>query len=1322
MNSNYTEGLAQALFEEAGDALFLFDPQSDQLLDVNPMAEQLSGYPRPQLLSQPATYLFRYGGQGGLQRLRNACHKTLAFHSQEGFFLRTPRDQVWIPVNLTVSRLHVQPRTLALITARDVREQHLAQAQLKQAEAELRRVLVSVSDCLWSASLDSAGKWAYRYLSPVIEKLTGRSSGSLLESLEYWRDMVHPMDRPRWEQALALLRAGQSRQEEYRIIRADGEVRWVRDSVLVSRDAANGQALRLDGVLTDVTERRQAEERFRLILDSAHEAYVGMDANGAIIDWNNQAEVTFGWPRAEAVGRAVAETIIPPQYRDAHRQGLARFLTTGEGPLVNRRVEINALHRQGHEFPVEITITPIRWEKTYLFGAFVHDISQRKKAEDTLARQHNLLRTLMDHLPDHVFIKDRESRFVTTNAATLRTLGAASVESVVGKSDVDFLPRDLAEQFYKDEQAVVESDRPLLNREEQVIDSAGHKRWLLTTKVPYHDSSGAVVGLVGISRDITERKQAEEERDRFFTLPLDMLCITGFDGYFKRLNPAWERTLGFPLNELLGQPFLNFVHPDDREATLAEVRKLATGANTISFENRYRCQDGSYRWFLWTASPYLDQQLIYAAARDVTERKRAEKALHEAKEAAEAANRAKSEFLANMSHEIRTPMNGILGMTELALGTHLTREQREYLEMVKASADSLLAVVNDILDFSKIEARKLRLEAIDFYLRDHLGDTLKGLALRAGAKGLELACHIASDVPDCLVGDPVRLRQIIINLVGNAIKFTERGEVVVRVSVAASEEDKETRGQGDKGTRGEGEEKQLPSSPLVPLSPCPLVSLSFAVSDTGIGIPPEKQRLIFEAFAQADSSTTRRYGGTGLGLAIANHLVGMMGGSISVESAPEGGSTFQFTVCFGLGQGPALRRAERSLVDLDDLPVLVVDDNATNRRILQELLGNWRMRPTLVESGSAGLAALRQAAAADQPFALVLLDAHMPEMDGFTVARQIRDDPQLKGFAVVMLTSAGQPEDVAHCQELGIDAYLMKPLKQSELYNIITATLSRPLGEAEVVVPVVSSPPTPPRRRLRVLLAEDNEVNQKLVVRLLEKQGHTLAVARNGMEALAALEQQPFELVLMDVQMPEMDGFEATAHIRRAEAGTSRHIPIVAMTAHAMKGDRERCLEAGMDGYVSKPIQPQELFMAIDRVLQLEADTEPEKKTAELPPTPAPDEAIDTAELMNRVGGDKDLLKELVGVYLDICPSMIAELRQAVARRDAPAVQRAAHTLKGMVGQLGAKAAFNAALHLEALARERDLSQADAACAALEDALNRVRPAVLRLLDEGGRP
>ena len=748
-----------------------------------------------------------------------------------------------------------------------------------------------------------------------------------------------------------------------------------------------------------------------------------------------------------------------------------------------------------------------------------------------------------------------------------------------------------------------------------------------------------------------ERKRAESELRTLFQMSRDMLCIAGFDGYFRRLNPAWEETLGYSLEELTSRPYVEFVHPDDRSATTEEARSNTTGEGTLLFENRYRRRDGSYRWLAWKAAPLVEEGLIYAIARDVTEQKRAAQDLLEAREAAEAASRAKSDFLANVSHEIRTPMNAVIGMAELLLDTPLRSVQREYLVALKDSAESLLGLINDLLDFSRIEAGKLELAEAPFDLRELTGDTLRTLGVRAHQKGLELVSRVAPEVPPLVVGDAARLRQVIVNLVGNAIKFTAAGEVLVEI---------EARRRDAKA-----------------------VTLAFAVSDTGIGIPPEKQRLVFEAFAQADGSTTREYGGTGLGLAIASRIVGAMGGRLEVESEPGRGSRFHFEV--RLASGPAAPARPALGARVRGVRVLVVDDNATNRRILEETLGHWRMRPTLAAGGREALTALERAAARGKPFPLALLDANMPEMDGFALAERMRRRRVLARTRVLMLTSGPRPGDERRAQALGVASYLIKPVKQSDLLDRILEALHAPGAGARATAPV----PRVAGRRLRVLVAEDNEVNQRVAVGMLERAGHRAVVVANGRQALAAVARESFDVVLMDVQMPELDGFETTAAIRERERGTPRRLPIVALTAHAMKGDAERCLASGMDAYLAKPLQAAELVAAIGRLV--------------------PDGAIDAARLLERVGGDRRAAAEVARIFLADAPRRTREIRSAIVQGDARALRAAAHTLKGAVSNFGAQGAVDAAFELQKLGDSGELEEAPAALERLEAELTAVR-------------
>jgi PAS domain S-box-containing protein len=780
---------------------------------------------------------------------------------------------------------------------------------------------------------------------------------------------------------------------------------------------------------------------------------------------------------------------------------------------------------------------------------------------------------LGEQSPDAVMVH-RQGTILLANKACVSLLGASSAGELLGKQVFDFVHPDDREAVRK---RIREHDSDFTNVRQNETRLVG-----LNGKETYTEVVACSITFLGQAsmqvayRDISGRKEAEKRllesetslsaAQRVAHLGSWQRDLVDLDDWARnplRWSDEMFRLLGYSVGEVEATRanFDRAIHPEDRDrmrelmSTAVRERKPYSADFRIILPNGTKRNLYSQAEILYDAKTEKPSKVV-GVVQDVTDRKRSERELIVAKEAADAGNRAKSEFLANMSHEIRTPLNGVMGMTDLALETDLTSEQREYLETVKLSADSLLAVINDILDFSKIEAGKVDLELDDFVLRDSLEATLKTLALRADEKGLELLCEIAPSVPDVVRGDSNRLRQVVVNLIGNAIKFTEQGEVALTIHVEAEDGNDRT--------------------------------LHFTVSDTGIGIPAEKQKLIFQPFSQADTSTTRKYGGTGLGLTISKRLVGLMGGNMWVESEVGRGTHFHFTVRLMASEKPIEVEPIARSEALWGIKVLIVDDNRTNRRILEGMLKRWKMKSTSVENGEEALMQLSSAQSVGDPYTLVLADMHMPKMDGFSLIEQIRKMPELSTAIIMMLSSAGHRGDGTRCQELGVAAYLLKPIRQSELREAIARVLR--VSAQKGTIPLITryslqDARVLPRTILSVLVAEDNAVNQMLATRLLEKRGHRVVMTSNGRKALEALAIDKFDLVLMDVQMPEMDGLQATVALRgtEMEKGDGFHQPVIALTAHAMKGDQERCLAAGMDGYLAKPIGAQEL----DAILEI---------------------------------------------------------------------------------------------------------------------------------------
>ena len=1074
-------------------------------------------------------------------------------------------------------------------------------------------------------------------------------------------DVTHPDDIRASGEKLRALQAGEvdSYRMEKRYIRRDGEIIWISLSVTPIRNTA-GETEAIIELISDITERRRMQDELALrearlsaILRNAGIGIALAGADGRYEIVNPAFADILGYTADELLGKTNLE-ITYPDDRDTSR---AMLLALARGETETYSIEKRFVRKDGRVIWANLSVSAIRDGNGRFESAIglIADITERKLVEETVEKERAFLRQVIDAVPGFIGVKDRAGRYELANKAIAGAYGTTP-EEMIGKTDADYSPgEDEVERFLTDDREVMETLRPKFIPEEKVTYANGEEHWLSTVKVPLVDLDGVSRRVLLVTTDITERRRAEEylrektdELEKFFSGALDLLCVADTDGYFRRLNAEWEKTLGYTREELIGTRFLDLIHPDDIEATTNAVRELSVQNAVLGFTNRYRRKDGEYRWIEWRAYPA--GKMIYAVARDITDRVAVEDTLRAAKEAAEEANRVKSEFLANMSHEIRTPLNGIIGMAHLALKTGLTSKQRNYLNTIATSAKMLSGITNDVLDFSKIEAGRIELERVDFSLDEILKNLTGALGQAAEEKGIELFLHISAGMPLELRGDPLRLQQVLFNLLNNAVKFTHAGEVVLRVEAS----------------QRHGTAKN------------PSTDVRFTVHDTGIGIPVEQQARIFQSFTQADSSITRRYGGTGLGLSISKKLVELMGGEIGFTSEPGKGSTFFFTV--PLETRRAKESAARQTAEFGKLRLLVVDDNDTERKILSENLAGYGFDVMAARSGAEALELIETAAPGG--FALALVDWKMPGMDGLETARRVRELSKKMPVPAVIIVSAYDPDVIREsAREAGVRHVLAKPVTPSTLLETVMETLGTSPGNAEAPDRGDAAAPRYPGRA--ALLVEDNPISRRVMRELLENEGMRVDEAHDGARAIEMLDERSYDLVLMDVQMPVMDGLEATTRIR--SDGRYRELPIIAMTAYAMSGDRERCIASGMNDHLPKPIDPDALYSALERWLGPGRAAGPSAAaSAQEPPSPAPIfNGIDMDFAMERMRGDHGFLRQLLSQFCVLYADAPNDIRAKFDAGEVQEARRLAHSIKGAAGTLGALQLQKAAAALE---------------------------------------
>ncbi|MBN2323334.1 MAG: PAS domain-containing protein [Spirochaetes bacterium] len=903
-----------------------------------------------------------------------------------------------------------------------------------------------------------------------------------------------------------------------------------------------------------LTELQESEERLRKIFDTVQAGiFIIEEKTRTIQDVNHAAVRMIGDSRETIIGQVCHRYIRHKQGEGCPISDLGRTVDNSEKMLITSK---------GTETPILKTVIPFSFkDKRYLIESFL-DLSAVKKAEEALTEERNLLRTLIDNIPDLIYVKNSEGRYILANEAMLRTIGLEGREDLIGKTDLELFPDELASRYRQDDEKVIKTGRAVVNREEQVPDSFTHTmRWVSTYKAPFKNPAGKIIGLVGVSRNITEQKEAEQkvrhEQDLLKTLMdsiPDMIYFKDRESRFTRINLHHATVLGVKNPEdAIGKSDRDFFTSEHAaDAYQDEQRIIKSKEPLINKIEKIRKSDGVFLWASATKVPIINQDGevlgTVGISRDITELKETEDRLQEAKKAAETANRAKSTFLANMSHEIRTPMNAVIGYTDMLLDTGLDDIQNEYLDQIKKSGDALLGLINDILDFAKIEAGELGFESLDFDPELVAYDVCELIQPKIGDKPIEVLCHVGEDVPPYVKGDPGRFRQVLTNLMTNASKFTEKGEIELFLDA-------------DRITGSE-------------------ILLHARVRDTGIGIPQVKINTIFEAFRQADDSTTRRYGGTGLGLSISRHFARNMGGELWVEGGGKKGSLFHFTARFGTAAETATHRIVPAA--LKGKRAVIIDDNRNNLKILKHILSSAGILVTAVQESKRAIDTINKS---KQRYDICITDILMPGIDGYGVARRIRQKEGGDHRIVLIALSSLSIRDASKCEAAGFNGYLTKPIRRNKLYQMLERVLgsrTKALQEGPKKIYTQYSIRENIKHSVHILLAEDNPVNQKLARLMLEKAGYRVSITQNGKEAVEKIEASggDFDLILMDVQMPEMDGLQATMEIRRLKHG---NIPIIAMTAHAMKEDKDRCLEAGMNDYIPKPIKREMILELIEK-------------------------------------------------------------------------------------------------------------------------------------------